>query len=129
MDGQFNTLLNSYRDNYVQYKVTGSPSNQTAYTSAQQGIQNILNSLQQQLTAQKTQLSNFYKSDVEEKVRDTQSDIRKYQRKNLATEDEIEAAKLRSEASQVSPPPQLPMMWQYITLATLGAVSFALMAL
>lgn len=129
MDGQFNTLLNSYRDNYIQYKVTGSPSNQTAYTSAQQGIQNILNSLQTQLTAQKTQISSFYGSDIEKKLQSTQDEMKKYQRKTLATEDEIQAAKMRTDTPQPSPPLQMPMMWQYITLATLGAVSLGLMAL
>lgn len=129
MDSQFNTLLRSYHDNYLQYKVTGSQTYQNAYMSAQQGIQTILDSLQKQVSDQTSQISDFYKSDVEGKIRDTQSDITKYQKKIVRTEDEIEAAKMRSETSLPSPPIQTPLMGQYIALATLGVLALGLMAL
>lgn len=129
MDGQFNTLVRSYHDNYIQYKITGGQSYQNAYLSAQDGIQSILNSLQQQVSDQQSQISDFYKSDVEEKLRDTQSGITKYQKKIVRTEDEIEAAKMRSETSLPSPPIQTPLMGQYIALSILGVVALGLMAL
>ena len=53
MDSQFNTLVSSYRDNYVQYKVTGNTKFQSAYESAQQGIQTILNSLENEVSNEK----------------------------------------------------------------------------
>lgn len=128
MDSQFNTLLSSYHDNYIQYKLSGTQSNQNAYIAAQQGLENIINSLQEQVNEQTSQISNFYKSNVEEKLRDTQSDLKKYQRKIVRTEDEIEAAKMRTPTSS-TPPIQMPSLGQYITLATLGAVVLGLMAL
>lgn len=129
MDGQFNTLVRSYHDNYIQYKITGGQAYQNSYMSAQQGIQSILDSLQQQVDAQKSQISDFYKSDVEEKLRDTQSDITKYQKKIVRTEDEIEAAKMRSETPLPAPPIQTPLMGQYIALSILGVLALGLMAL
>ena len=129
MDGQFNTLVRSYHDNYIQYKLTGGQSYQNAYMSAQEGIQTILDSLQKQASDQQAQISDFYKSDVEGKIRDTQSDITKYQKKIVRTEDEIEAAKMRSETPLPSPPIQTPLMSQYIALSILGVLALGLMAL
>lgn len=129
MDGQFNTLVRSYHDNYIQYKITGGQSYQNAYLAAQEGIQSILDSLQKQASDQQAQISDFYKSDVEGKIRDTQSDITKYQKKIVRTEDEIEAAKMRSETSLPSPPIQTPLMGQYIALSILGVLALGLMAL
>lgn len=129
MDGQFNTLVRSYHDNYIQYKITGGQSYQNAYMSAQEGIKNILDSLQKQATDQQAQISDFYKSDVEEKLRDTRTGITKYQRKIVRTEDEIEAAKIRGEAPPVPPPIQTPLMSQYITLSILGVLALGLMAM
>ena len=126
MDGQFNTLVRSYHDNYIQYKITGGQAYQNSYLSAEEGIQTILNSLQQQVSDQQSQISDFYKSDVEEKLRDTQSDITKYQKKIVSTEDQIEAAKMRTVPS---PPIQTPLMGQYIALSILGVVALGLMAL
>lgn len=129
MDGQFNTLVRSYHDNYIQYKITGGQSYQNSYMSAQQGIQSILDYLQKQVDAQKGQISDFYKSDVEEKLRDTKSDITKYQKKIVKTEDAIEAAKMRSETTPSSFSYQPSLMGQYITLSILGVVALGLMAL
>jgi peptidoglycan hydrolase CwlO-like protein len=129
MEGQFNTLTRSYHDNYIQYKINGAQASQNAYLAAQQGIQTILTSLQQQVDQQKSQISDFYTSDVEGKLRDTQSDMTKYQKKIVSTGDQIEAAKMRSETQLPSPPIQTPLMGQYIALATLGVIAFGLMAM
>jgi len=48
MDKQFHTLAKSYIDNYVEYAKTGTQSYQTAYQSAEQGIQTILENLQKE---------------------------------------------------------------------------------
>jgi peptidoglycan hydrolase CwlO-like protein len=129
MDGQFNTLISSYHDNYLQYKITGEQAYQNSYMSAQEGIQNILNSLQQQVGDQQSQISDFYKSDVEEKLRDTQSDITKYQKKIVSTEDQIQAAKIRSSTSLPSMSGETPLIVQYTALSILGVVALGLMAL
>lgn len=129
MDSQFNTLIRSYHDNYIQYKITGAQSNQTAYQSAEQGLQNIINSLQTQVNDQTSQISNFYKSNVEEKLRDTQSDLKKYQRKIVRAEDDIEAAKMRSDVPTTTPPIQMPSVAQYTAISILAVVVLGLMAL
>jgi hypothetical protein len=129
MEGQFNTLLRSYHDNYIQYKTTGAQASQNAYMSADQGLQSILDSLKKQVADQTAQISTFYTSGVEDKMRDTQSDMKKYQRKLVNTTDQLEAAKMRSETQLPSPPIQTPLMGQYITLATLGVIAFGLMAM
>jgi len=45
MDNQFNTLIDSYTSNYVQYNITGNAKYQTAYKSAKQGIDSLLNGM------------------------------------------------------------------------------------
>ena len=64
MDSQFNTLIRSYHDNYLQYKLTGTDSYKNAYSSAQQGIETILSTLQDSVESQKVTISNFYKEDI-----------------------------------------------------------------
>jgi peptidoglycan hydrolase CwlO-like protein len=129
MDSQFNTLARSYHDNYVQYKISGTQANQNAYMSAETGIKNILSSLQQQADEQSSTISNFYKSDVEDKLRNTRTDLKRYQGKIVRTEDEIEAAKMRSETSLPPTPIQTPLMGQYVALSILGVLVFGLMAM
>lgn len=129
MDGQFNTLVKSYHDNYIQYKLKGGQPDQNAYLSAEQGIKKILESLQEEVSAQTSEISNFYKSGIEEKLRDTQSDMKTYQRKIVKTDDEIEAAKMRAEVPPPLPSPQMPLISQYIALSILGVISLGLMAM
>lgn len=129
MDSQFNSLVQSYSSNYVQYKVTGNPSYQNGYISAQQGLDTIIGQLQSQVNSGKQQISDFYKSGIEEKITDLNLKNRKLQRGILIEKDDIEAAKIRGE--QPAPPPtSVPVSTsQYVAMALLGVTMVVLMAL
>lgn len=125
MDNQFTTLTRSYYDNYLQYKITGNPSYQNSYMSAEQGIQNILSSLQDQVNTQNQQIATFYSSDVEGKLRDTQSQIRMAQQNILSESDAVKTASMRiPEPSSSFSIPQ-PYM---ISIGVLSGVFLLLLA-
>jgi hypothetical protein len=124
MDSQFNTLLRSYSDNYIQFKVTGAPKFQQGYTAAQQGIESILSQMKTMVDAQKQQMSEFYKSGIEQKVTELNQRNRFLQRGLVSESDEVTAAHMRSDTSSI----QLPAIqtWQYVTIGILGVTAIAL---
>jgi hypothetical protein len=95
MDSQFTTLTRSYHDNYLQYSLTGNESYQTAYEAAKTGLDNIISSLQSEVADQESVISNFYKSDVEGKMRDLKSGITDTKRLGVSIQDQHTAAKMR----------------------------------
>lgn len=123
MDSQFNSLVRSYSDNYIQFKVTGAPRYQTAYQSAQQGIQSILSQLQETVDTQKRQISEFYKSGVEQKLQDLEQRNRFLQRGIVSEKDEIVAAQMRAQGPSVLG--SVPT-WQYYTAGGLVIASVVL---
>ena len=127
MDSQFNTLISSYRDNYVQYKVTGNTKFQSAYESAQQGIQTILNSLENEVSNEKQEINNFYSKDVEGQLQKTNSKSR-YLRTGIMDEHDLtKTAEIRQ--SQLSPTPSKPTITssQYTILGVLTVIAGVLM--
>ena len=125
MDSQFNTLVRSYHDNYLQFKTTGKPSYQTAYQSAQSGIDNIIKTLQDQVSAQKAEVSSFYKSGVEMKLKELQHENRLLQHGLGDERDQIVAAEMRSNPVQTFPGPSLTSY--YIAAGVLAATIGVLM--
>jgi type VII secretion effector (TIGR04197 family) len=126
MDSQFNTLVSSYRDNYVQYKVTGNTKFQSAYESAQQGIQTILNSLENEVSNEKQEINDFYSKDIEGQLQKTNSKS-KYLRTSIMDEHDLtKTAEIRQ--SQLSSPvtPGISTS-EYTTLGVLVAIAGALM--
>jgi type VII secretion effector (TIGR04197 family) len=126
MDSQFNTLVSSYRDNYVQYKVTGNTKFQSAYESAQQGIQTILNSLESEVSNEKQEINDFYSKDIEGQLQKTNSKS-KYLRTGIMDEHDLtKTAEIRQ--SQLSSPvtPGISTS-EYTTLGVLVAIAGALM--
>jgi type VII secretion effector (TIGR04197 family) len=126
MDSQFNTLVSSYRDNYVQYKVTGNTKFQSAYESAQQGIQTILNSLENEVSNEKQEINDFYSKDIEGQLQKTNSKS-KYLRTGIMDEHDLtKTAEIRQ--SQLSSPvtPGISTS-EYTTLGVLVAIAGALM--
>jgi len=101
MDSQFNKLRQSYSDNYIQYKVTGNSSYQNAYTSAQQGLESIISQLKDSVETEKKDMSNFYKSGIEQKLQQLDSNNKLLQRGILTEKDDVIASQLR----QATPPP------------------------
>jgi hypothetical protein len=126
MDSQFNSLIQSYNSNYIQYKITGNPSYQSGYVSAQQGLDSIISQLQQEVTAEKSSISDFYKSGVEQTLNSLQQKNRKLQRGIIMEKDDIEAEKIRNEQSMPSPSPPSISTNQYIMLGVLGATILGL---
>jgi hypothetical protein len=129
MDSQFNSLTQSYSTNYVQYKVTGNPSYRNGYTSAQQGLDTIINGLKDEVNSGKQQIAAFYKSGVEQKIKSLDLKNRKLQRGILAEKDDIMAAKIRGEQPTPSPAPVPVSTSQYVAMGVLGATMVALMVL
>lgn len=121
MDSQFNSLIQSYSSNFVQYKVTGSQSYQNGYTAAQQGLDSIISELQSEVNSGKAQIADFYKSGVEQTVKSLDAKNRKLQRGIITEKDDIAAAKIRNE--QPAPAPSLPTVstTQYIAVGVLVA--------
>ena len=121
MDSQFNSFIQSYSSNFVQYKVTGNQSYQNGYTAAQQGLDSIISELQSEVNSGKAQIADFYKSGVEQKVKSLDAKNRKLQRGIITEKDEITAANIRNE--QPAPPPTPPTVStdQYILIGVLGA--------
>lgn len=121
MDSQFNSLIQSYSSNFVQYKITGNQSYQNGYTAAQQGLDSIIKELQSEVDSGKAQITAFYKSGIEQKIKSTDEKNRKLQRGLISEKDEIAAAKMRNESPAPSPSPPSISMNQYIALGVLGA--------
>jgi hypothetical protein len=126
MDKQFTTLKSSYYDNYLQYKLTGNASYQNSYMSAEQGIQSILSSLQDQVDIQNRQITDFYNTDVEGKLRNLQSNIRSSQRNMLKESDEAVAASMRNVPSSTSFSVPQPYI---ISIGVLSGAAILLLAL
>ena len=129
MDSQFNSLVQSYSSNYVQYKVTGNSSYQTGYTSAQQGLDSIIGQLQDEINSGKQQIADFYKSGVEQKITDLDMKNRKLQRGILTEKDDIVAAKIRGEQPAPAPVSAPVSTSQYVALGVLGLTMVALMVI
>jgi hypothetical protein len=126
MDKQFTTLTSSYYDNYLQYKVTGNPSYQNSYMSAEEGIQSILSSLQDQINTQNQQITDFYSSDVEGRLRDMNLQIRSTQKNLFKDTDQAVAASMRTQPT--SPSFQVPTSY-LISIGVLTATAFLLSVL
>jgi len=125
MDSQFNSLISSYNSNYVQYKITGNPSYQTAYTAAQQGLDSIISSLQDEINGEKQNISDFYKSGVEQKLNTLRATSKKLQRGIVSENDVIAASKIRN--TQPSPPAPVSITTtQYVLLGVSGALMLGL---
>jgi hypothetical protein len=127
MDSQFNSLIQSYSSNFVQYKVTGNQSYQNGYIAAQQGLDSIISELQAEVDSGKAQIAAFYKSGVEQKIKSVDAKNRKLQRGILGEKDEIAAAKIRTEKPAPSPSPPTVSSTQYIALGVLGATIVGLL--
>ncbi len=125
MDSQFNTLLSSYRDNYIEYKLTGNKSNQTAYLSAKEGIDNIISSLEGEVGTNKQQISAGYSDESKANMQKLHDQMRNTQLDFSSSKDQLEAAKMRSEATTttaVSP----DLKNYYIAAAVLSGIGILL---
>ena len=126
MDSQFNSLLQSYNSNFVQHKVTGKPSYQQSFLAAKQGLDEIISGLQQEVSSEKQQIADFYKSGIEQKMTELEQNNRKLQRGIVKEKDEEIASRTRSE-HPVSIQPQFQITTtQYVSIGILGIIAAAL---
>jgi hypothetical protein len=121
MDSQFNTLIRSYHDNFLQYRLTGDSGYENSYKSAQQGIESILSSLRNEVQSQDSDISSFYKDDVEGRLRELKSETRSAQASLVDDKDSLEAAQIRGVGAE----PQ-SLNSRYIALGVLGAIAIGL---
>ena len=127
MDSQFNTLLQSYHDNYLQYKITGDPKYQTSYTAAIEGLESIMSTLKEDVREQKKQIADFYKSGTEEELNTLQSTKKALQQGIMSEHDLKTTAEMRQ--AQLETPGFMLSTTQYIILGVLGASVAGLMLL
>jgi len=97
MNNQFNTLIQSYHDNFLQYKITGNSSYQSAYQSSQQAIENIISNLESQNSEQQNIISSFYDENHEEKLREITADQKNAQRRVIEEHDKLKASEIRNQ--------------------------------
>ena len=129
MDSQWNSLIQSYHSNFVQYKITGNPSYEKAYTAAQDGLTSVLNQLLGEVQDQKDSITNFYKTGAEQNVIEKQQLKRKLEGSLLMQKDEIEAAKIRSQPDSIPLPTPPISTTQYVILGVTGAIALILFVL
>ncbi len=98
MDNQFNTLVQSFRDNFIEFELTGNPTYKTAYLSAKQGIDNILASMQGQVNTNQSGLNTFYSEENQAKIKQLQEAVANNQLELTSSMDQLTAAKMRAEA-------------------------------
>ena len=124
MDSQFNKLKQAYSDNYIQFKVTGNSNYQTAYQSAQQGLDSIIDQVSQAVKTDKKGMADFYKSGVEQRLQQLDQNNKQLQRGILSEKDEITAARMREN----NLPPAAPSVTttQWIALGVLVVASLGL---
>jgi len=119
MDSQFNTLLRSFHDNYLQYKITGDPNYQTSYASAEEGLNTIVSTMTDEVNAQKKQIADFYKSGVEENLNDLQATNRSLQHGILSEHDLKTTAQMRQDSLTTPIPAPSITTAQYIIMGML----------
>lgn len=123
-DTQFNTLIRSLHDNYLQYKLTGGQSYQKSYMSAQEGVEKILSELEKSVDTQKSKITDFYKTDVEGKLKGLHSESRNLQHGLIEQKDQLTAAEIRQSQSTTVPTQSLTS--RYIALGVLTGVTLLL---
>jgi ribosomal protein S8E len=119
MDSQFNTLTQSFSNNYIEFQVTGDPKYQSAYTSSMQGLQNIVNSLKQNVDDQKKNISDFYRSGIVETIHENEANKKLMQRGILTQTDNIIENDMRENAPV---PVESVSINQYIALGVTGVI-------
>jgi hypothetical protein len=126
MDNQFNTLMRSYHDNFLQYKLTGAQKYQVAYEAAQKGLDSIIVSRNQSVESDAKNIQNSLGADSENKMKDIKSQSIHLGHELLEERDEEVAAKLRTvsapSAAPVSPTTQYIILG--VLVATIAGLSF-----
>ncbi len=120
MDSQWTTLLRSYRDNYLEYKVTGDPKYKQSVDSAQEGLDNILSILKGQLDDQNKSLSEFNASNTQTQLNELKNQEADLRQGMLAEEDMLTTAQMRQSSSTNMIPKSDMIRLGILTAITIG---------
>jgi hypothetical protein len=119
MDNQFTTLTRSYRDNYLQYSVTGNNIYKTAYESAKEGLDNIIKSLTANVETNSQNLKNAGGANSASLFRDKQAGLSDIGGAIHKQKDRVVEAQMR----QPPPHPTPSYISQYLVISgMLGAI-------
>jgi hypothetical protein len=125
MDNQFNTLMRSYHDNYLQFKLTGNAKYQIAYEAAEQGLDAIVLAKNQAVQSDAQNIESTLGTDAENKMKDVKSQSVHLGQGLVNQNDEEVAAQMRNIATTAAP---VSLTTQYIILgvlvATIAGLSF-----
>ena len=125
MDNQFNTLMRSYHDNYLQFKLTGNTKYKIAYESAEQGLDAIVLAKNQAVQSDAQNIETTLGTDAENKMKDVKSQSVHLGQGLVDQNDEEVAAQMRNIATTDAP---VSLTTQYIILgvlvATIAGLSF-----
>lgn len=125
MESQFNTLLSSYRDNYIYYKLNPNVSTKQAYLGAKQGIDNIIASLEGEVNTNKKQISAGYSDESKANMQKLHDEINIGKLNFSSSKDQLEAAKMRSDvANNTMVTPELNKY--YIAAGVLSGIAILL---
>lgn len=119
MDNQFTTLTRSYRDNYLQYSLTGNNSYKTAYEAAKEGLDNIIKSLTTNVETNSRNLKNAGGTNSASIFHDKQAGLSDIGGAIHKQKDRVVAAEMR----QPPPRPTPSYISQYLVISgMLGAI-------
>ena len=119
MDNQFTTLSRSYRDNYLQYSVTGNNTYKTAYESAKEGLDNIIKSMTTEVSTNSQNLKNAAGANAASLFRDKQAGLSNIGGAIHNQKDRVVEAQMR----QPPPHPVPSYITQYLVISgLLGAI-------
>lgn len=119
MDNQFTTLSRSYRDNYLQYSLTGNQTYKTAYEAAKQGLDNIIQSMTTEVETNSQNLRNAVGADAASLFQDKQMGLGNVGSAIHKQKDRVVEAQMR----QPPAPPAPSYITQYLVISgMLGAI-------
>lgn len=123
MDNQFNTLMRSYHDNYLQFKLTGNTKYQTAYEAAEKGLDAIVLAKNQEVQSDAQNIQSTLGADSENKMKDVKSQSVHLGRGLIEQHDEEVESEMR-----LSAPVQTPVtpIFQYVAIGVMVATIVAL---
>lgn len=123
MDNQFNTLMRSYHDNYLQFKLTGNAKYQTAYEAAEKGLDAIVLAKNQAVQSDAKNIQSTLGADAENKMKDIKSQSVHLGQGLIDQHDEEVASEMR-----LSAPVQTPVtpIFQYVAIGVMVATIVAL---
>jgi hypothetical protein len=118
MDNQFTTLSRSYRDNYLQYSLTGNQAYKTSYEAAKQGLDNIIQSMTTEVQTNSSNLKNAVGADAASLFQDRQAGLGNVGGAIHKQKDRVVEAQMR----QPPAPPSPSYITQYLVISGLMGV-------